>query len=280
MTPGCADQVCVDRGCFFEFYPLQSIPGQCLHSRSIRKKSKFPDLLLLNLTANRKNIQSPAYKCKIVENVTNDIKFWEVCRVNMGKVELLRDEVVGLRPVYTQMGNCTELLLKNGEIVLDRRVIHSVMKALAASYAVDLKAQRHNLQSQISRKAVLPFYLGDSRVFVPLKMRQPLTENDAVYGYIDQAYMTEPQKGSGRACLMELSNGIKLQILSAPATIHNALHAGLSALDLFQPPDRDHAVEAMLLEIIRLILHEFSRRASQLDRIESRLPQDNADALT
>jgi len=110
-----------------------------------------------------------------------------------------------------------------------------------------------------------------------LKMRHALTEKDAVYGYIDLAYMTEPKKGNGRECQMELSNGLKLQILSASATIHIALHAGLSALELFQPTGEENAVEAMLLQTIRLILDEISRRVKQLDRIESLLGRNIED---
>jgi len=200
--------------------------------------------------------------------------------MNMGKVELVRDDVIGLRPVYTEMGNCTELLLKNGEIILDRRVIHSVIRVLMASYAVDLKAQRQILKQRTGRKAVLPFYLGDGRVFVPVKMRQAVTEKDAVYGYVDLAYMKEPQKGNGRECVMELSNGMQLLILSAPAAIHNSLHAGLCALDLFQPSAGENAVEAMLLQTIQLILDELSRRLKQLDRIESQVMVDKEDDLT
>lgn len=200
--------------------------------------------------------------------------------MKIGKVELLREDVIGLRPVYTVMGNCTELLLKSGEIVLDNRSMHSVMKGLAGSYAVDLKAQRKILQSQTPRKAMQPVYLGDGRVFVPLKMRQALTAKDAVYGYIDVAYMTEPQKGSGRECLMELSNGLQLLVLSAPATIHNSLHAGLNVLDLFKPSAGKNALAAMVMETVQLILDEFSRRVKQLDRIENKEIRHSEDDLT
>ena len=195
----------------------------------------------------------------------------------MGKVEHLKDLVIGLRPVYSDIGNCTELLLKNGEVVLDQRILNSVMRALAASYAVDLKAQRHILQAKISRKGMLPFYLGDGRVFIPLKMRHALTEKDAVYGYIDLAYMGEPQQGVGRGCLIELCNGLQLQVMSPPVTVHGARYFGLAALDLLQPFKDEAALEAMVMQTIRIIIDAISRRVQQIDRIELKLNRDKED---
>lgn len=151
------------------------------------------------------------------------------------KVEQFRDEVMGLQPVYTEIGNVTDLLLKSGEVVRDRRVLHTVVKVLAAAYAVDLKAQRRILLEKLSRKGMLPFYLGAGRVFIPLKMRQALTVRDAVYGYVDLAYMGELQAGKGKECLISLSNGLQLQVLSNQSTVHEAQHAGTAALAVFQP---------------------------------------------
>ena len=85
--------------------------------------------------------------------------------MDMAKVEQWRDDVVGLRPVYEDIGNCTEILLRNGTVVRDRRVLNSVVKALAAAYAIDLKAQRRILREKITRQGVLPFYLEAGRVF-------------------------------------------------------------------------------------------------------------------
>lgn len=195
----------------------------------------------------------------------------------IGKAEHLRDEVIGLRPVYCNIGNCTELLLKSGEVVLDRRVLQSVMKALAASYAVDLKAQRRILQTEFSRKAMLPFYLGDSRVFIPLKMRHAVAERDAVYGYVDLVYIVESQLGKNRECQIQLKNGLKIPVHSTAATIQGACHSGQAVLALFQPTTDADAVEELLLKTLRLILDAISRHVRQLDRIEHKMDRDNKD---
>jgi len=57
------------------------------------------------------------------------------------KVELVREDIIGLRPIYNVTGNATEILLRSGELEV-RQGINSVLAALARSYAIDLKAQR------------------------------------------------------------------------------------------------------------------------------------------
>ncbi|MDD3365465.1 MAG: hypothetical protein PHZ03_10825 [Syntrophomonas sp.] len=191
--------------------------------------------------------------------------------MDMVKVEQLRDEVIGLRPVYCDIGNATDILLKSGEVVRDRRILKSVVKALAASYAIDLKAQRKLLQEKISRKGVLPFYLGTGRVFVPLKMRQAVTDSDSVYGYVDMTYMGEPQAGVGKKCLIELSNGLRLQVLSSQSTVHGAQHYGKAVLAVFQPYKGGDDQQEQVMEAGRLFTCVIAQIVQQLNRIEQGL---------
>ncbi len=192
--------------------------------------------------------------------------------MDVGKVEQLRDEVIGIRPVYSETGNATDIILKDGRVVRDRRVLNSVVKALVASYAVDLKAQRRNLREKLGRKGVLPFYLGEGRVFVPLKMRQALTDGDSVYGYIDMAYMGQPQAGTGRECLIPLANGLELQVLSAQSTVLGVQYTGQAALSALQPDKGDgDAREVQVMEAARILAATLAGILGQLTRIEQSL---------
>ena len=192
--------------------------------------------------------------------------------VDVGKVEQLRDEVIGIRPVYSETGNATDIILKDGRVVRDKRVLNSVVKALVASYAVDLKAQRRNLREKLGRKGVLPFYLGEGRVFVPLKMRQALTDGDSVYGYIDMSYMGQPQAGTGRECLIPLANGLELQVLSAQSTILGIQNTGQAALSALQPYKGDgDAREEQVVEAARISAVTLAEILEQLTRIEQSL---------
>ncbi len=192
--------------------------------------------------------------------------------VDVGKVEQLRDEVIGIRPVYSETGNATDILLKDGRVVRDWRVLNSVVKALTTSYAVDLKAQRRNLREKLGRKGVLPFYLGEGRVFVPLKMRRALTDGDSVYGYIDMSYMGQPQAGTGRECLIPLANGLELQVLSAQSTILGIQNTGQAALSALQPYKGDgDAREEQVVEAARILAVTLAEILEQLTRIEQSL---------
>ncbi|MDD3880074.1 MAG: hypothetical protein PHP26_08810 [Syntrophomonas sp.] len=189
--------------------------------------------------------------------------------MDMGKVEQLRDEVIGIRPVYSEIGNATDILLKDGRVVRDRRVLNSVVKALAASYAVDLKAQRRNLREKLGRKGVLPFYLGEGRVFVPLKMRQAITDGDSVYGYLDMSYMGQPRAGTSRECLIPLANGLELQVLSAQSTILGIQNTGQALLSALQPDKGDGDVrEEQVKEATRVLAAALVEILEQLKRIE------------
>ncbi|CFX11836.1 Uncharacterized [Syntrophomonas zehnderi OL-4] len=191
--------------------------------------------------------------------------------MDMGKVEQLRDEVIGLRPVYCEIGNATELLLKDGTIILDKRTLNSVVKALAAAYAVNLKAQRKHLQEKLDRKGILPFYLGDGRVFIPLKMRQAVTANDAVYGYIDLNYMTEPRPQTGKECAIELINGIKLQVLSGQSTVLGVQHTGTVVRSLLQPDKPKDVIEELIIQAVHAVVNTLTDQHRQLRRIEEKL---------
>lgn len=87
------------------------------------------------------------------------------------KLEQLRYSIIFIKPVYTAEGNATEILLNDGTIVLDPRGLKSVHRALARLYAVDLQAQRIQVEDMLHRRGTLPFYL-EKQVFVPLKLRR------------------------------------------------------------------------------------------------------------
>jgi hypothetical protein len=69
--------------------------------------------------------------------------------------------------------------------------------------------------------------MGDGRVFIPLKMRQAVTENDAVYGYVDMAYMGEPEARAGKECPQRARDG---RSMIAPTTSIIATNLSLRKL--------------------------------------------------
>lgn len=147
------------------------------------------------------------------------------------KAEHYRDEIVLLRPVYSQYGDITELVTAKAKVYVDQRQVKSVVRALARSYALDLVAQRQWIKSRLNRKAILPFCLGGQRVFVPVKMRHSLTRYDASYGYVDVRYISDIRQTGTGSCLLELCNGIDIEVPSRFSTVVKAQYLGNYLLD-------------------------------------------------
>lgn len=192
-----------------------------------------------------------------------------------GKVEQLRDQVIGLRPVYTERGNATELWLVSGEILVDHRGVKSVITALARSYALDLKAQRKQLGQLLNRSMILPFYLGQ-RVFVPLKMRKALAGNDMVYGYFDGEYIEDIQGGKFRECRVLLKTGDELECFSSETTAKKSLHLGLDLQKALEGNNDDERDEQQVMEAVRALYRSFKEIMLRLQSIEGYIAEAEA----
>ena len=179
------------------------------------------------------------------------------------KVELekVRDEIIGLRPIYTEMGSGTVVYLRRGELV-DSRGMRSIITALARTYAIDMAAQRSQLKQRLHRQVTVPFYLGAERVFVPLKMRQPLAVKDPVYGYVDVRCMGQVHDGHRRTCRLQLLDGRELDILSNRSTVEQCRAMGRSLLDWLQ--SEQHADEGESLVVGAAV--QFHRRFKVMER--------------
>lgn len=143
------------------------------------------------------------------------------------KVEKVEKNVIVIRPVYRENGNVTELWQSSGEIYYDKRGIDGVIKALARHNMLDLKSQREKLRHDLQRGSVLPFYLPDKRVFIPLKMREALTVKDKRNGYIDVQYIDVVTPFGDNNCLLKLANGKEIVILSPKKTADANHHLGM-----------------------------------------------------
>ncbi len=151
------------------------------------------------------------------------------------QLERIKDQIIGIQPLYTEIGNSTRLYLQEGE-VLDSRVLYSAILALGKLYAIDLSAQREFLKGVLKRQGVMPFYLSDDRVFVPLKMRKRLTKNDNVYGYVDVRYIGDVIPNGKQGSILKLKDGREISILSPRGTVDKMQRLGERILAYRQSP--------------------------------------------
>lgn len=191
------------------------------------------------------------------------------------RVEQVRDEVIGLKPVYSDAGNCTEIMLINGKLGFDRRGIKSVLAAFARAYALDLSAQRDLLRTKIKKKIGMPFCIGPERVFIPLKMRQVLTTNDLAYGYVNVKYVPEEIMEKGKSCCMiVLATGMELEIFNSKATILQNKNYGLQMLEFIKEKDQHKAKQQAILDSAHTVGQLLANISELLERIDRKLGKE------
>ena len=177
------------------------------------------------------------------------------------KLESVKDEIIGLRPVYTDQGNATMVYLRRGEAV-DSRGMRAIKTALARIYAIDLAAQCSQVEMRLHRQGTMPFYLGPERVFVPLKMRRALADKDAVYGYVDVRCMGEVVDGGKRTCRLYLQDGREIEILSHRSTVEQCRVMGRNLLDMLRGERQIDPGEEL---VVGAVVH-FHRKLKVLER--------------
>jgi len=166
------------------------------------------------------------------------------------KAELIKDEIIALIPVYSEIGDGTHLITTTGQSLMDKRRIKSVKKALARVYGLDLTAQGEMVQNVISRHKRLPFYLAPDRVFVPLKMRRPATRNDSGYGYVSVSSI-KTIDGTTNPTIV-LNNNIRIPLISSRTTAIFNYSLGKQLYDKLN--QSDYEPQAIIKNFITLIL--------------------------
>jgi hypothetical protein len=185
--------------------------------------------------------------------------------VNIGQV---REEVIGFRPVYTEQGNNTEIILATGMVLLDRRGLKSVLKVFAKNYAIDMKAQKAVIEKMMGRRGVMPFYINSGRVFVPFKMRQDAAGNDMVYGYVDVNFIEDIPDKAGKTCITRLKTGLTVELFSSAATARKSLYMGLDLMKWLGAGTQADQSEEAVVRAAKYIIYEFRDIGAKLDRLQ------------
>lgn len=173
-------------------------------------------------------------------------------------------EVVLIRPVYGSWGDNTELWTAE-EIVIDRRTVKSVRKAIARIYAIDLTAQAERVSAVLDRSIVLPFYLEPDRVFVPLKMRSPIHPNDRCCGYVNVTWIREVTCEKNETILV-LKDGRTLPLSCTAATASQTVYLGRKLQDHLLP-GTDSGDEAVIIQAAALLIQHLISVEKRLDQL-------------
>lgn len=186
------------------------------------------------------------------------------------RIEQIRDDVIAIRPVYSEDGDVSEVITRSGEVLVDKRQVRSVLKGLLHSYGLDIKYQHQLIRERLNRKSVMPCFLPEERVFIPLKMRKPAVAGDNVYGYIDVYSLKDISLEGKNECGVLLENDIRLDILSSKATILKAQDSGNKLRKLLgdkgKPGSSDYTQQMVAWSIV--LGQTLGGLKEQMDRIE------------
>lgn len=139
--------------------------------------------------------------------------------------DLVNKNIIAIIPEYIQnYGNSTKIITENSDEVLKYKRLHTVIKNIAKIYAVDLKAIREYCKKIIGVSNVVPIPLGRS-IFIPLKVRKPISRNDGCFGYFNIDYITNV-KQEGRFVIVTLNGNIEVKVLQSLKVTKNHIHHG------------------------------------------------------
>ncbi|MDN5327270.1 MAG: hypothetical protein PWP41_1966 [Moorella sp. (in: firmicutes)] len=139
-----------------------------------------------------------------------------------------------LVPVYgsgDDAGNYTEVWLDNGEKLLDRRRVKTVLKALATYLGVSWR-QQYTAWVEAGRSHLVPIVLGPEMALVPLRLRRPRSRDEGGTGYVvtGNVIKCEPYFKPPYRSRLVLKGGQVLPCFLSIATLELRLLAGRKAL--------------------------------------------------
>ena len=94
--------------------------------------------------------------------------------------------------------------------------MNKVLNDYFAIYEIDLKEIKSNSQRATGRKNIVPLYIKEKGVFLPVKTIKPCTRGDSCIGYVNTKYIEDINFAISS---IKLNNGVELKYLDGDETI-------------------------------------------------------------
>ena len=140
--------------------------------------------------------------------------------------EYITQKIMAFIPIYMDMkGNCTLLYtIKGGEIALEK-CTRTILNLISKYYLVDLKELKKYYSSLIGIKNSIPIPFNKDNIFIPVKVRKPISKNDGTLGYINLKYIEKIAEGKNCTTIY-LENNHKIVSLNTFKTIKKQVKIG------------------------------------------------------
>ena len=140
----------------------------------------------------------------------------------MNHLKLKPEDPVCLRPRYLEgQGDVTELMASDKSIRVVSKTVKTVLRNFFIEACVDRLAVRKRASEITGRDLLVPLYLNERSLFVPLKMRRPKTPGDSCYGYVNYFAVESVGLDEG-LCQVRFKNGTTVPLLSGVSAARKA----------------------------------------------------------
>jgi hypothetical protein len=149
--------------------------------------------------------------------------------------------IVALEPCYgAKGGNSTRIYTRQGEVFDDNRRLKTILVRILKYYGYDLIELRKNYKNYLGCGQGAPLPLNHHVALVPLKMRQPLVENDGASGYVSVTDIVKinevdsSDSGQQIKCRLDLCGGQSVPCCFTRQVVEKRLNQGRLALDHYR----------------------------------------------
>lgn len=139
--------------------------------------------------------------------------------------EIISNEIMAILPIYLDMqGNSTKIITKKQREIYIYKSIKTFLSLLAKYFIIDLNSAKHYYGNLIGTTNIVPLPFNKDNIFVPLKVRKPISKNDGSLGYFNIGFINGIVKKDDKV-YVSLDEEILIEVLqgeeSAKRNIRN-----------------------------------------------------------
>ncbi|SES80807.1 hypothetical protein [Anaerobranca gottschalkii] len=132
-------------------------------------------------------------------------------------------EIAAIIPIYLPgRGIASQIHLKKGEVLLDKRDSKKIVADLAALLAVDLGGLKKFVRLKLNIRNTVPLPLNPELLFVPIRVRKPVVPRDCATGYFNY-FCIEDVLEKDKFAQIILVDGKKIDTIQRERTIRNTI---------------------------------------------------------
>lgn len=147
-------------------------------------------------------------------------------------MEWIEQDILAILPTYRgDKGNCTLILREDGQQIVGRTV-KTVIKKICKHHHIDLRAANETYGSLLNLKTNIPLVISPERIFVQLKVREPVGKDDGAMGFFKLGGIDEVINREGVA-IVRLRNKTEVGCICSADNVRSQISKGKLAKELY-----------------------------------------------